>query len=130
MFPVFSIIFDQDVEVKIALQYPQLYQSLQKGRNLNAKTFLTWVWKATYQGSLIIILSLLLIKDIFLTMETVAFTSLILTEYVMIMGEVKSKQNLVTFFEHGHGILNFSFSLILHLGYLPLSLVVTSQRDG
>ena len=90
MFPVFSIIFDEDVEVKIALQYPQLYQSLQKGRNLNAKTFLTWVWKATYQGSLIIILSLLLIKDIFLTMETIAFTSLILTEYVMIMGEVKN----------------------------------------
>lgn len=48
MFPVFSIIFDEDVDTKIALQYPPLYRTLQKGRDLNGKTFLTWVWKATY----------------------------------------------------------------------------------
>ena len=28
MYPVFSIIFDEDVDKQIALQYPQLYQNL------------------------------------------------------------------------------------------------------
>jgi phospholipid-translocating ATPase len=32
MFPVFCIIFDEDVANNIALRYPPLYATLQKGR--------------------------------------------------------------------------------------------------
>jgi len=35
MFPVFSIIFDEDVVEKVALEFPPLYKSLQKSRDLN-----------------------------------------------------------------------------------------------
>jgi phospholipid-translocating ATPase len=90
MFPVFSIIFDEDVDIKIALQFPPLYRSLQKGRDLNGKTFMIWVWKAIYQGVVIILLSLALFKNIFLELETVCFTALIFTEYVMTLTEVCS----------------------------------------
>jgi phospholipid-translocating ATPase len=48
MFPVFSIIFDEDVDMNIALKFPPLYRSLQKGRDLNGKTFMIWVWKSIF----------------------------------------------------------------------------------
>ncbi|KAM3127182.1 hypothetical protein pb186bvf_020701 [Paramecium bursaria] len=90
MFPVFSIIFDEDVENKIAIQFPPLYKTLQKGRDLNSKTFLIWCWKATYQGVVIMILSQIMYKNIFLIVQTVAFTALILTEYCMIFSELNT----------------------------------------
>jgi len=37
------------VTVAKALDYPDLYKSLQKGRELNLKTFLSWLWKSIYQ---------------------------------------------------------------------------------
>ena len=40
---------DEDVSVDKALNYPDLYKSLQKGRELNLKTFLGWLWKSIYQ---------------------------------------------------------------------------------
>jgi phospholipid-translocating ATPase len=48
LLPVFSLIFDEDVDVKTALQYPPLYKSIQKGRELNVKTFLGWIFRAVY----------------------------------------------------------------------------------
>jgi phospholipid-translocating ATPase len=88
-FPVFAIIFDEDVEKSIALKYPPLYRSLQKGRDLNSKTFLIWVWKSIYQGVIIIVMSIFLFKNIFIQLETVAFTALIFTEYAMTLSEVE-----------------------------------------
>lgn len=87
-FPVFAIIFDEDVAKQIALQFPPLYKTLQKGREMNAKTFIIWVWKAVYQGVMIICMAIVLFKDIFIELETVAFTSLIFTEYAMTLSEV------------------------------------------
>lgn len=40
---------DEDVTVAKALDYPDLYKTLQKGRELNFKTFLCWLWKSIYQ---------------------------------------------------------------------------------
>ncbi|CAD8189038.1 unnamed protein product [Paramecium pentaurelia] len=90
MFPVFSIIFDEDVDIKIALQYPPLYRSLQKGRDLNAKTFMVWVWKSIFQGVIIMILALVMFKNIFLEIETVAFTALIFNQYALTLSELHS----------------------------------------
>lgn len=46
--PVFSLVFDEDVDRNTALGFPILYQTLQSGRSLNTKTFLIWVWKSVY----------------------------------------------------------------------------------
>jgi phospholipid-translocating ATPase len=48
MLPVFCLIFDEDVTREKALEFPQLYQSLLKGRELTTKTFLIWLWKSIY----------------------------------------------------------------------------------
>ena len=47
--PVFSLIFDQDIDVSNALKYPPLYKTLQKGRELNCKTFMIWLWASIFQ---------------------------------------------------------------------------------
>jgi phospholipid-translocating ATPase len=47
--PVFALVLDEDVDLKSVKSYPPLYKSLQKGRSLNFKTFLIWVWKSIYQ---------------------------------------------------------------------------------
>jgi len=47
--PVFSLIFDQDIDVSNALKYPPLYKTLQKGRELNAKTFMIWILASVFQ---------------------------------------------------------------------------------
>uniref|UniRef100_A0A1A7XFN7 Phospholipid-transporting ATPase n=1 Tax=Iconisemion striatum TaxID=60296 RepID=A0A1A7XFN7_9TELE len=50
MFPVFSLVLDQDVKPEMALLYPELYKDLTKGRSLSFKTFLIWVLISVYQG--------------------------------------------------------------------------------
>lgn len=50
MFPVFSLVLDQDISANIALTYPELYKELSKGRSLSYKTFFMWVLISIYQG--------------------------------------------------------------------------------
>ncbi|CAG5956433.1 unnamed protein product [Menidia menidia] len=51
MFPVFSLVLDQDVKPEMALLYPELYKDLTKGRSLSFKTFLVWVLISVYQAA-------------------------------------------------------------------------------
>lgn len=48
MFPVFSLVTDEDVTPTAALKFPILYESLQKGRVLSTKTFLIWMFKSVF----------------------------------------------------------------------------------
>lgn len=50
--PVFSLVFDRDVNVAAVMKYPPLYATLQKGRELSMKTFLIWFWMSIWQVSL------------------------------------------------------------------------------
>ncbi len=45
------------------MKYPRLYDSLQSSNELSSTNFLAWLWKAAFQGSLIIILSLVIFMD-------------------------------------------------------------------
>jgi phospholipid-translocating ATPase len=65
-------------------EFPQLYQSLQKGRELNLKTFLIWVWKSIYQGAIIMLLCFWLFENSFTEIVTITFTALILSELLNI----------------------------------------------
>lgn len=63
-----------------AMKYPKLYDSLQSSNELSSANFLAWLWKAGFQGSLIIILSLVFfMEESYLEVETICFTVLILT---------------------------------------------------
>lgn len=86
--PVFSLIFDEDVHWRQVFDYPNLYKVLQKGRELSVKVFLLWVWMSIYQGSMIIMMSILLFETSFLDIVTITFTSLILIELLNVISSV------------------------------------------
>jgi|GEM_PF-7061892 len=45
------------------MKYPKLYDSLQSSNEMSTVNFLAWLWKASFQGGLIIILSLVLFME-------------------------------------------------------------------
>ncbi|EJU00637.1 phospholipid-translocating P-type ATPase [Dacryopinax primogenitus] len=84
MAPVFSLVLDRDVNEDVALLYPELYRELTKGRSLSFKTFFSWLMISIYQGSAIMIMSLVLFENEFLNIVSISFTSLILNELLMV----------------------------------------------
>jgi len=88
MVPVFAIVLDLDISDDTAFRYPELYKELQKGRSLNVKTFFSFVFKAVYQGGVIMLLSLLLFENSFQRIVSITFTALIVTELLMVQIEV------------------------------------------
>lgn len=124
MFPVFAIIFDEDIDRRIALSFTPLYRTLQKGRDLNGKTVLLWWWKAIYAGTAIMILALVLFKNIYLEIETVAFTALIFYQYVMTLTELNSIHIVMIVSNVGSALV---YLLVLYL--FPNQLLV-SKMDG
>ncbi|CAH2284577.1 probable phospholipid-transporting ATPase IIB isoform X2 [Pelobates cultripes] len=84
MFPVFSLVLDQDVKPETALLYPELYKDLTKGRSLSFKTFLIWVLISIYQGGILMFGALLLFESEFVHVVAISFTALILTELLMV----------------------------------------------
>ena len=80
------------------MDFSNLYLDLQKGRKLSFKTFMVWVTKSIYQGSMIIILTILIFNESFITnIVTVSFTSLIFIELLNIITTVKKiKCKIVT----------------------------------
>ena len=87
-FPVISLLLDQDTETKNVLKFPDLYKTLQKGRELSTKSFLLWFMKSLYQASIIMVGSVLLFDTIFLKIVTITFTALIFAELLNVYTEV------------------------------------------
>ncbi|KAH8581608.1 phospholipid-translocating P-type ATPase [Cryptosporidium sp. chipmunk genotype I] len=89
MAPVFSLVFDVDVNRSTALLYPELYQHLKAGRVMSTKTFFCWVWKSLYQGTVIMLGAFVLFKDnILMNLVAITFTSLILSEILNVVTEI------------------------------------------
>ncbi|KAG0717199.1 putative phospholipid-transporting ATPase IIB [Chionoecetes opilio] len=90
-FPVFSLVLDHDVSPTIALTYPELYKDLTKGRSLSYKTFFVWVLISVYQG----VRGAHVWRDAAFRGRvdprvSISFTSLILTELLMVGLTVRS----------------------------------------
>lgn len=51
---------------------------------------MAWAWKAFYQGSVIVILCIVLFPNSYIQLETICFSVLILTEYCMSLSELNS----------------------------------------
>nr|CAI5820217.1 unnamed protein product [Callosobruchus analis] len=118
MFPVFSLVLDQDVSPEIALRYPELYKELAKGRSLSFKTFFMWVLISIYQGGVIMYGALLLFEDEFIHIVAISFTSLILTELIMVALNIRTWHYLMMLAE------------LFSLGLYGLSLVVLHDYFG
>ena len=87
--PSITILLDQDVKQDYVLKFPTLYKILLKGRELNLKSFLWWVFKSIFQSSIIMFGSLLVFKNtIFLNIVTYTFTGLIYLEILNVYMEI------------------------------------------
>ncbi|KAH9278326.1 putative phospholipid-transporting ATPase IIB [Echinococcus granulosus] len=84
MFPVFSLVLDKDVLDSVAMTYPELYKDLAKGRELTVKTFFVWLVISIYQGGVIMYGALLLFDSDFIHVVSITFTSVLLTELLMV----------------------------------------------
>ncbi|KAM6899228.1 putative phospholipid-transporting ATPase IIB [Xenentodon cancila] len=124
MFPVFSLVLDQDVKPEMALLYPELYKDLTKGRSLSFKTFLIWVLISVYQGGILMYGALLLFESEFVHVVAISFTALILTELLMVALTVRTWHWLMVlaeFFSLGCYVASLAFLN----KYLDLSFITT-----
>lgn len=88
--PIFSIVLDVDVSQSKVKEYPALYITLQKGRSLNMKTFMIWVWMSIYQACIIMFISITQFNESFVNIVSITFTTLILIEMLNIISIVSS----------------------------------------
>uniref|UniRef100_W8BYI8 Phospholipid-transporting ATPase n=2 Tax=Ceratitis capitata TaxID=7213 RepID=W8BYI8_CERCA len=107
MFPVFSLVLDQDITSTTAVTYPELYKDLSKGRSLSYKTFFIWVLISIYQGGVIMYGALILFEDEFIHIVAISFSALIVTELIMVALTVRTWHRLM--------VLAELFSLALYL---------------
>jgi phospholipid-translocating ATPase len=146
---VFSMIFDVDIPIHQAFNYPSLYKLLQEGGELSVKMLLVWMWKAIFQGAVIILMSFKFFENTYLEIITISFTALILVEYLtivtivrtwhpaMVIGILASLFIYILFLTFLKGVFLLSslsfedYAKILFLvicGWLPLHLVYLIQR--
>ena len=78
-----------------ALKFPPLYKSLQKGRELNAKTFMIWLWKSIYQGFVIMVLATTAFDNPFLNLVTITYSALLVIEFLNVISAVSEINNII-----------------------------------
>ncbi|AAZ10742.1 phospholipid-translocating ATPase, putative [Trypanosoma equiperdum] len=86
MAPVFALVLDEDVKEGDVREFPQLYKELLKSRSMNTRSYLQWLWISVFQGGTMIYLALALFGKEMFQITTVAYTTLLLTELVIVAG--------------------------------------------
>lgn len=125
MCPVLSLVLDIDIDRSLANSFPPLYKTLAKGRELNLTMFCIWVWKSIYQGSVIVLLGLVLFgSQNFTNMVAITFTSLILTEWLNIVTEIE-KWHLIMIISEISSVFFYAISIFLLREYFDLSYIIS-----
>jgi len=123
MLPVFSLVLDQDIDRKTVHQYPILYRNLAKGRMLSITTFCDWVAKSVYQGSVIILLGLILFEETsFTNIIAITFTSLVLTEWLNIGTEIHKWHKLMFLSIFG-SVLVYALTIVFLSEYFDIEYI-------
>jgi phospholipid-translocating ATPase len=89
-FPIFFIVLDKDVTWEKVQEFPALYQTLQKGRQLNFKTFMIWTWISMAQAAVIMFVAITYFDNSFVNICTITFSTLIFVEMLNVYSEVTS----------------------------------------
>lgn len=119
------LVFDEDTQKEHVLAFPPLYKTLQKGRALSFKTFCIWVWKSLYQGSVILLTSVVFFNDSFANIVTITFSALILIELLNVFSEI-NKINWKMIFVLSSTAVVYFFSIILFKNYFDISYISPS----
>ncbi|XHF96779.1 hypothetical protein AWENTII_000397 [Aspergillus wentii] len=123
--PVFSLVFDRDVDEHLANLYPELYKELKSGRSLSYRSFFIWVLISVYQGAVIQGLSQILLDTITgPQLISVSFTSLVLNELLMVAIAITTWHPIMIFCLVGTALL-YAASVPFLASYFDLSYVIT-----
>ncbi|KAJ5936123.1 hypothetical protein N7454_005421 [Penicillium verhagenii] len=123
--PIFSLVFDQDVDERLANLYPELYKELKTGKSLSYRSFFTWVLISVYQGAVIQGLSQVLLDTISgPRLISVSFTALVLNELGMAAIAITTWHPLMIFSLVGT-LLLYAGSVPFLGEYFNLSFVIT-----
>jgi phospholipid-translocating ATPase len=118
--PVFSIVLDQDADANTLMDFPLLYQSLQRRRPISFSAFCLCILKSLYQGATIIILGVVLFpENNFINIVSITFTSLIFTELLNVMTEIDNFHWAMGISEVVTGII-YLFSMFAMKEYFDL----------
>jgi len=111
IFPLFWIIFDEDISRDMAMKYPELYKELREHNLLNLDQFLLTVWISVFQAATFILYYYQSKKNEIFSMSIICFTNLIINEQLMVVLSVWENLNYVL--------------LMMCLGSIMLYLVAT-----
>ncbi|CAI7566623.1 unnamed protein product [Penicillium pancosmium] len=110
--PVFSLVFDRDVDERLANLYPELYKELKTGKSLSYRSFFSWVLISIYQGAVIQGLSQILLQTVTgPRLISVSFTALVLNELGMVAIAITTWHPVMIFCLIG--------TLLLYIGSVP-----------
>ncbi|KAJ5714799.1 uncharacterized protein N7483_011980 [Penicillium malachiteum] len=123
--PVFSLVFDRDVDERLANLYPELYKELKTGKSLSYRSFFTWVFISVFQGAVIQGLSQILLDTITgPRLISVSFTALVLNELAMVAISITTWHPVMIFCLVGT-LLLYAGSVPFLGGYFDLGFVIT-----
>lgn len=123
--PVFSLVFDRDVDEHLANLYPELYKELKSGRSLSYRSFFVWVFISVYQGAVIEGLSQLLLDTITgPRLISVSFTALVLNELLMVAISVTTWHPIMIICLFGTALV-YGGSIPLLGSYFDLQYLIT-----
>ncbi|KAJ5092406.1 hypothetical protein NUU61_007276 [Penicillium alfredii] len=123
--PVFSLVFDCDVDERLANLYPELYKELKTGKSLSYRSFFTWVLISVYQGAVIQGLSQILLNTVTgPQLISVSFTALVLNELGMVAIAITTWHPIMIFCLVGTALL-YGGSIPFLGDYFELRYVIT-----
>jgi phospholipid-translocating ATPase len=125
--PVFALVLDEDISRELVLTYPLLYISNQLGRALNGTRFCLWLFKSIYQGSVIMLLSIILFPhDNFVNVVAITFSSLVLTELLNIYSQIQRWKVLMVLAEL-FSLVAYLVSIVWLKSYFDVKMIVTAD---
>jgi phospholipid-translocating ATPase len=104
------------------MNFPPLYKTIQKGRDLNFKTFALWVWMSFYQGSVIIMFSVRFFNDSYSNIVTITFSSLVAIELLNVYTQINKYTFKMMLMQIATGVTYF-LSVIMLQEYFDASYI-------
>ena len=125
--PCICVLLDQDVNENNVLNFPTLYKLLLKGRELNLRNFLLWLFKSIFQAFIIMFGSILFFKEnIFLEIITVTFTCLIYLEIFNVYLEI-NKYHWFMWVSFGVSLSAYLLTIGLFSNLLDIYFIFTTK---
>ncbi|KAL7717706.1 Phospholipid-transporting ATPase [Entamoeba marina] len=119
MTPVFSLVLDERIGLNDVMQFPVLYEELQRGKKLSANTFFAWMFVSILQGSTIMLLTMILFEGNFVHIVSISFTVLILIELLNIGFTIRRWNWIILICETSSVLMYFLSILILRATFEP-----------